>query len=423
MGFVTRDVPIDHPDFGRAFPCACQHENLAAQRAARLRALSNLDVVADKTFDSFIVDRPNLDERELSSLHSAYGQAVAFAEDPQGWLFLQGTYGSGKTHLAIAIANYRLDLGDPVLFMTAPDLLDHLRATFSPAAPVEYDELFERIRTIPLLILDDLGTESATPWAQEKLYQLLNHRYLHRLPTVITTNSDLNRIDPRIRSRLVDKTLTYSVSMSVPDFRRTDAPKEPSVLTNLEIYGEMLFETFDLREHILPDQERRNLRQALEMAQKYAESPNNWIVLMGEHGCGKTHLAAAIANYRKRMGEAVVFVTTPDLLDYLRAAYNQSSGTTFDRRFHEIRTAPLLIIDQLDLTNATPWALEKIRQIVDYRYLANLPTFFTTTQALEEMDPLIRSRLSDGRRCLVFAMIVPDYQGGKPPGRRPARPR
>ena len=256
--------------------------------------------------------------------------------------------------------------------MTVPDLLDHLRATFSPDAPVEYDELFERIRTTPLLILDDLGTESSTPWAQEKLYQLLNHRYLHRLSTVITTNSDLERIDPRIRSRLVDKTLTYSVHMSVPDFRRTDAPREASALTNLQIYGEMTFETFDPREQVLPEQERRNLRQALELAQKYAEAPTNWVVLMGEHGCGKTHLAAAIANYRKRLGENVVFVTTPDLLDYLRAAYNQSSGTTFDRRFHEIRTAPLLIIDQLDLTNATPWALEKIRQIIDYRYLANL---------------------------------------------------
>ncbi len=421
MGYVTHDVPIDHPDFGRAFPCACQHEFLAARRLARLRSMSNLDVVADKTFDSFVIDRPNLDERELSILHSAYGQAVTYAQDPQGWLFLQGTYGSGKTHLAVAIANYRLELGEPVLFMTVPDLLDHLRATFSPDAPVEYDELFERIRTTPLLILDDLGTESSTPWAQEKLYQLLNHRYLHRLSTVITTNSDLERIDPRIRSRLVDKTLTYSVHMSVPDFRRTDAPREASALTNLQIYGEMTFETFDPREQVLPEQERRNLRQALELAQKYAEAPTNWVVLMGEHGCGKTHLAAAIANYRKRLGENVVFVTTPDLLDYLRAAYNQSSGTTFDRRFHEIRTAPLLIIDQLDLTNATPWALEKIRQIIDYRYLANLPTFFTTTQTLEEMDPMIRSRLSDGRRCLVFAMIVPDYQGGKAPARRPTR--
>ena len=423
MGYVTRDVPIDHPDFGRAFPCVCQRDVLAARRTARLRSLSNLDVVADKTFETFIIDRPHLDERQLSILRSSYELAVNFAQEPEGWLLFQGNYGSGKTHLAVAIANYRLELGEPVLFMTAPDLLDHLRATFGPETPIEYDELFERIRTTPLLILDDLGAESPTAWAQEKLYQLINHRYLHRLPTVFTTNSDLNRIDPRIRSRLVDKSLTRSITMPLPDFRRPDVGLEPSILTNMQLYGEMTFDTFDLREGVLPEHERRNLRQAFELALSFAETPQNWIVFMGEHGCGKTHLAAAIANFRTRMNENVVFVATPDLLDYLRAAYNRSSESSFERRFYEIRTAPLLIIDQFDLTNATPWALEKMRQIINYRYLANLPTVFTTNQTLEEMDPMVRSRLSDGRRCLIFAMLAPDYQGGKPPAQRPGRSR
>jgi len=55
-----------------------------------------------------------------------------------------------------------------------------------------------------LLVLDDLGTESATPWAREKLYQLLNFRYNAHLPTIITTAKPIDELDERIRTRILD---------------------------------------------------------------------------------------------------------------------------------------------------------------------------------------------------------------------------
>jgi DNA replication protein DnaC len=421
MGFVTRNVPVDHPDFGKAFPCVCQYDTITTRRNANLRALSNLDVVADKTFDTFILTLPNLSEEQATRLRVAYDQARQYAENPQGWLLFQGNYGSGKTHLAVAIANHRLERGENVLFMTVPDLLDHLRSTYGPTSEMEYDDLFERVRNSPLLVLDDLGAESATPWAQEKMFQLINHRYLHRLNTVITTNVELDKLDPRIRSRLVDRQLAESITLPLPDFRRSDAPFVQDMLSNLGLYGEMVFETFDLREKSLPEEERRNLRQAYEAALNYARTPQGWLLLMGEHGCGKTHLAAAIANYRHKLGEQIMLVTTPDLLDYLRAAFDPSAGITFSRRFYEIRSAPLLVIDRLDLTNASPWAREKIHQIADYRYLAHLPTVFTTTQRFDDLDPLLRSRLADARHCRVFAILAPDYRGGSTSPRRQRR--
>lgn len=412
MGFVVKDVPVEHPDFGKAFACVCQRDALIERQTARLRKLSNLDALADKTFESFQLNLHGLNDEQLSALRVSFDLAHRYALQPEGWLLFQGNYGSGKTHLAAAIANYRLAQGDRVLFVTVPDLLDHLRASFGPSSEVAYDELFEQVRTAPLLILDDLGAESATPWAEEKLYQLINHRYLHALPTVITTNCELNAMDSRIRSRMVDWHLTQSVNMHLPDFRRADAAHEPSAVSNLSLYGEMVFETFDLREDVLPLDERRNLREAYEIARAYAEAPRDWLLFMGEHGTGKTHLAAAIANFRQAHGEQAILVTAPDLLDYLRAAFSPSASTSFDKRFYEIRAAPLLVIDHLDLSNASSWAREKIRQIVDYRYLAHAPTVFTTTQTLEELDPMIRSRLSDTRRCRIFALTVPDYMGG-----------
>ncbi|MEE9284893.1 MAG: ATP-binding protein, partial [Dehalococcoidia bacterium] len=103
--------------------------------------------------------------------------AQHFAEEPSGWLVFSGPSGCGKTHLAAAIADRCIQDGRPVLFMVVPDLLDHLRAAYRPESEVGYDELFELLRNSPVLILDDLGVQSSTPWAEEKLFQLINHRY------------------------------------------------------------------------------------------------------------------------------------------------------------------------------------------------------------------------------------------------------
>ncbi|NIN65512.1 MAG: ATP-binding protein, partial [Anaerolineae bacterium] len=130
--------------------------------------------------------------------------AKEFANDPQDWLVFMGEHGCGKTHLAAAIANNCMNNGQPVVFKEVPELLDHLRATYRPESPVTYDQLFETVRSAPLLILDELGTESATPWAQEKLHQILNYRGARRLPTVITTRKTIEEIDPYVASRMLD---------------------------------------------------------------------------------------------------------------------------------------------------------------------------------------------------------------------------
>jgi len=129
-----------------------------------------------------------------------------------------GAYGSGKTHLAAAIANYRAGAQVPPLFVVIPDLMDHLRATFSPTSTTSLDKRFEEVRTAPLLILDDLGTQSSTPWVKEKLYQLFNFRYNAELATVITTASSLEEMDPRLRSRMLDKRLCNIYAITAPTY-------------------------------------------------------------------------------------------------------------------------------------------------------------------------------------------------------------
>ena len=414
-------MPVGHPDFGRLFPCKCRLAKLEAQRFSTLRDLGNLSHLARMTFDTFVPEGYGLPPHKRQNLKNAYLRARQFAQNPQGWLIIKGGYGCGKTHLAAAIANYRISQGQPALFVTVPDLLDHLRSTWSPANPVSFDERFEEVRNAPLLILDDLGTQSSTPWAQEKLFQIFNHRYNARLPTVITTNHELEEIDLRLRSRLVDPDLVEIVTILAPDFRGRGISRDQSEISSLSLHSDQTFDSFDLRTYELPAEERENLKRAFQIAREYAENPEGWLVFTGPYGCGKTHLAAAIANYRVAQGYPALFVVVPDLLDHLRATFSPQSPISYDKRFEEVRTAALLVLDDLGTQSATPWAKEKLFQIFNYRYNARLPTVVTTADEIEDITPRLRARFLDVSRCTLFAIIAPAYHGGASRRRRGRR--
>jgi len=411
LGYLRADVPVGHPDFGQLVPCTCRLAELAEQRVVVLRALSDLEILSRMTFETFISEGPGLLPDKQANLRWAYDEARTFAEKPEGWLMLKGGYGCGKTHLAAAIANTCVERGQPVLFITVPDLLDHLRATFAPSSSVEYDTRFEDVRATSVLILDDLGTESSTPWAQEKLFQIFNYRYNAKLPTVITTNRELEEIPLRLRSRLADPDLTRIVSITAPDYRRAGVAQDQSDLSSLSLHARQTFETFDLRKGELA-READNLKRAFDVARGFAENPRDWLVFTGTFGCGKTHLAAAIANYRVEHGHPALFVVVPDLLDHLRATFNPQSTITFYQQFDEVRRTSLLILDDLGTESATPWAREKLYQIFDYRYNAQLPTIITTATPIEELDPRLATRMLDVSRCTPFAILAPAYRGG-----------
>lgn len=407
LGVIAYEVPVGHPDFGKLFRCPNNPVEQDEEHQRRFRALSNLDAYENKTFANFESHLPWLTGEQQQSLDNAFRGAQNFAADPSGWLMIEGTYGCGKTHLAAAIGNERLARGDMVIFITTPDLLDHLRGTFGPNSEVGYDQLFERIRNVPLLILDDLGAENATAWAEEKLFQLLNHRYSHRLPTVITTNANLDALDPRVRSRLLDENVIHRYVITAPDYR-SPSVNELMQITDLELYVDMTFESFDTTNKLTP-KERESLQFCLANARRYAQAPQGWLLITGSFGVGKTHLAAAIANSLSATGHDVIFVSTSTLLEFLRQAMNADSPVSFDKRFHTIRSVPLLILDDLQTETTSTWGREKLFQILDYRYAARLPTVITSAKPLDKIDERLRVRFMDRRRCLIIALFAPDY--------------
>jgi DNA replication protein DnaC len=313
-----------------------------------------------------------------------------------------------------------------VLFMVVPDLLDHLRAAYRPESELGYDELFEMLRSAPLLVLDDLGVQSATPWAEEKLFQLINHRYGAQMPTVFTSNLSLDSFDPRLQSRLSDVALAqvhYLESGPASGLGNLDALELP-------LLRAMTFKTFDpMRVQVDDREESKDIQNAYRQAMKFAQEPRDWLLIAGASGRGKTRLAAAIGNYCREAGTPAMFVVVPDLLDWLRVSFNPQNPKAFDDLFEQVRNAPLLIMDDLGSQSGTAWAEEKLFQLVNYRYNACLPTVITTSVPFNEIERRLRTRITDPQVSSIQSMGRFDFWGkeqaaaGRPSPRRGRPPR
>jgi DNA replication protein DnaC len=408
-GFLRRDLPLDHPQFGKAVACDCAMQESVESRLDRLQRYSSLGPLTRLTFKNLLEHGRSTNPRDRELFRGLVADALAFAEEPEGWLLIHGPSGAGKTHVSAAIANRCLERGQPALFVVVPDLLDHLRAAYRPDSEMGYDSMIEQVRNAPVLILDDLGTQSGTPWAQEKLFQILNHRYNAQIPTVVTTNLNLERIDERLRMRLTDPAIArvYYVEAGA---RAVDTNLPDSL--ELDRIRGMTFEDFDIAvPHLKPD-ERWSLETAYRAALEFAESPEGWILIFGPHGCGKTHLAAAIANRCRSRGERPVFFFVADLLDYLRHLMSSDSGPGFLEGFNQLRNAPLLILDDLGAQSDVPWVRDRLFQLINHRYAARLPTVFTVSEdsLMRHVEERVLARLNDPGVCTEVPITAPAYR-------------
>jgi DNA replication protein DnaC len=120
-------------------------------------------------------------------------------------LYISGPFGVGKTGLAVCVARARLEQEQPVLFWTLPDLLTRIKATYDASRAESEDELIERLGSVDLLVLDDVGTEKPSEWQREKLYQILNRRMNDDLETVFTSNMTPFQLEAHVGERIVER--------------------------------------------------------------------------------------------------------------------------------------------------------------------------------------------------------------------------
>lgn len=170
--------------------------------AQRLKDASNLGArFMNRTFGNFEVRRdPNAFQQ-----CKAYSQREMLFNDKRNGLLILGGVGSGKTHLAAAISNSFTDKGIPVLFGTYSDHLEHIREEFDVGGVRKY---LAMMKNTPVLVLDDVGKEKKTEWSKQILFDVINYRYEHLLPVIITTNFDTdglaNHVGEAVWSRLYE---------------------------------------------------------------------------------------------------------------------------------------------------------------------------------------------------------------------------
>ncbi len=233
---ICRDFGKVHPrltdgkvDYSRVVACVCQSEAAKERRAVELRQYCRMPFGAEHmTFQSF---RPS----GHSDLIEAYNMALALAQETEGvkWLTLMAKAGRGKTHLALAVCHEWFRRGKVARYAFVPLLLKELRDGFDQQGESSYSRLFDTYCTVPLLVLDDLGVENPTKWAQEQLQTIVHYRGINGLPLMVTTNHGLDDLvgdaEHRIGSRLRRESWCRVIAIEAPEYRASSIPPKGTV--------------------------------------------------------------------------------------------------------------------------------------------------------------------------------------------------
>ena len=156
---------------------ACKYEPLSGE-FGRMYRKSGLDVGSQKmTFQNY---------ESNAETKTAKMEAMGVSETGRN-LILAGKAGTGKTHLAVAVAISAMKQGRPALFRLVSTMLDEIQTAIRDSG--DYDVLMRRFKTVPCLVLDDLGHENMTAARGSYLHQIIDYRYVHKLQTIITTNA------------------------------------------------------------------------------------------------------------------------------------------------------------------------------------------------------------------------------------------
>ena len=211
-GFVLDDQSNE------ARPCSCRPARIAA---ARSRSLSR---TIPERFQHVGFERHPVTQMEPMIVREVrrYCDAIDDRLDEGRGLFFFGTTGTGKTTLAMLVAQQAIRRNRTVAIYDAPQLLRRIGATMRRDAAESWIDLIDQIEAVDLLVLDDVAVASQTDWVLEQLYSVINRRYEARRAVVVTADVEApdllgEHIGRRAASRLLEVCLP--VPMFGPDQR------------------------------------------------------------------------------------------------------------------------------------------------------------------------------------------------------------
>lgn len=141
-------------------------------------------------------NRDDKNRLAISKYFKTFIEEYRHSLQPRG-IYLHGNFGTGKTYLIAALFNEmaKVDIKSAIVYV--PEFLRQLKASFG----TDYMEKYDYIKTVPLLLLDDIGAENLTPWARDEIIgTLLQYRMEENLPTFFTSNMDLKQLEEHFSS-------------------------------------------------------------------------------------------------------------------------------------------------------------------------------------------------------------------------------
>jgi DNA replication protein DnaC len=198
---------IGDDDDARA--CECRDRKI---KRARSRGMQG---TLPQRYRGVSFDRPPISNMALQRSTASvvaevrdYCDNVVDELDAGNGIWLQGDVGTGKTSLAMLISKSALEAGMSVAIYSMPRLLARIRRTYDADIGEEgYLSFFDRLTSVDLLHIDDLGAEKRTDWVLEQLYAIVDRRYEEQRAMVVTTNMETPELKEQIGERTVSRLL------------------------------------------------------------------------------------------------------------------------------------------------------------------------------------------------------------------------
>jgi DNA replication protein DnaC len=169
---------------GQAHPCRCREQRI------RQAASGGVGTGIGRRFLEVSFEREpivSLDRVVLRQVRTFVRSLEDNLEAGRG-LWFDGPVGTGKTSLAILVAKAAKQAGRSYAVYPVPRLLAEIKRTFDRDASDSYLGFFQRLCSVDVLVLDDLGAEKQTEWVLEQLYSIVNERWQDQRSIVVTTN-------------------------------------------------------------------------------------------------------------------------------------------------------------------------------------------------------------------------------------------
>jgi DNA replication protein DnaC len=185
----------------RARPCSCRPARMARKRAAAVagRLPKRFQGVSFEREPIASMNEPLI--REVRNYVRHIGERL---DEGRGIWFVGGV-GTGKTTLAMLISKAAMEADRTVAIYSLPRLLALLRETYDDDAEFSLNELIDRLCSVDLLHIDDVGAEQSSSWVLEQLYTIVNTRYEDGKAVLLTTNLDQQELEQQIGERTVSR--------------------------------------------------------------------------------------------------------------------------------------------------------------------------------------------------------------------------